>query len=78
MFLTLTVKNCRGEDLKSTIQMLLKGFDRMFRRAVFKKYVLGFIRSLEVTYNEQTRVPSALARIDFDEERLLVFQKRGR
>ena len=55
VFLTLTVKNCRGEDLKSTIQMLLKGFDRMFRRAVFKKYVLGFIRSLEVTYNEQTR-----------------------
>ncbi|HFI0458405.1 TPA: protein rep [Streptococcus suis] len=55
IFLTLTVKNCKGEDLKSTIQMILKGFDRMFRRAVFKKHVLGFIRSLEVTYNEQTR-----------------------
>ncbi len=55
VFLTLTVKNCKGEDLKSTIQMILKGFDRMFRRAVFKKNVLGFIRSLEVTYNEKTR-----------------------
>lgn len=55
VFLTLTVKNCRGEDLKDTIKMIHKGFDKMFRRAVLKKYCLGFIRSLEVTYNEQTR-----------------------
>lgn len=55
VFLTLTVKNCHGADLKDTIKMIHKGFDKMFRRAVFKKYCLGFIRSLEVTYNEQTR-----------------------
>lgn len=55
VFLTLTVKNCSGDDLKDTIKMIHSGFDKMFRRAVFKKYCKGFIRSLEITYNEQTR-----------------------
>lgn len=55
VFLTLTVKNCHGDYLHDTIKMIQHGFDKMFRRAVFKKYCMGFIRSLEVTYNEQTR-----------------------
>lgn len=55
VFLTLTVKNCHGDNLKDTIKMIHSGFDKMFRRAVFKKYCKGFIRSLEVTYNEHTR-----------------------
>lgn len=55
VFLTLTVKNCHGSFLKDTIKTIHKGFDKMFRRAVFKKYCMGFIRSLEVTYNPETR-----------------------
>lgn len=52
LFLTLTVKNAEGEALSSTISQLTKSFDRLFRRAKVKKNLLGYLRSVEVTYNE--------------------------
>ena len=52
LFLTLTVKNTEGEALSSTISQLTKSFDRLFRRAKVKKNLLGYLRSVEVTHNE--------------------------
>lgn len=52
LFLTLTVKNVDGKDLNSTISQLTQSFDRLFRRAKVKKNLLGYLRSVEVTHNE--------------------------
>lgn len=52
LFLTLTIENCQGEDLKNTIDGMLEGFDRMFRLKKIKDTVKGWFRALEVTYNK--------------------------
>ena len=49
MFITLTVKNCTGENLASNITSLLKAWDRLYKRKPFANYSLGAIRSCEVT-----------------------------
>lgn len=51
LFLTLTVKNCRGDDLKAEINRLLKSWDKLSRRKFFKQAVRGWFRALEVTYS---------------------------
>lgn len=51
LFLTLTVKNCKGADLSETIDLMMKGFSAMFRRARVKKSILGCFRALEITHN---------------------------
>lgn len=53
LFLTLTVKNVKGSDLKESLTDLTKSFDRLFRRAKVKKNLIGFMRATEVTYNEE-------------------------
>lgn len=53
IFLTLTVKNVQGDSLSESISDLSKAFDRLFRRAKVGKQLLGYLRSLEVTYNEK-------------------------
>lgn len=53
IFLTLTVKNVRGEDLGDEMTRLTKSFDRLFRRAKVKKAVIGYLRAIEVTYNAE-------------------------
>lgn len=53
-FLTLTVKNCYSSELSSTIDAMLKGFDRMLKRRKVKDVVVGYYRGLEVTYNRKT------------------------
>lgn len=53
IFLTLTVKNCYGEDLKDTLDLMTGSFNKLTRRKVFKDAVNGYFRSLEVTYNEE-------------------------
>ena len=55
LFLTLTVKNVEGQALNSTISQLTKSFDRLFRRAKVKKNLLGYLRSVEVTHNENDK-----------------------
>ena len=52
IFLTLTVKNVEGEALNSTISQLTKSFDRLFKRAKVQRNLLGYLRSVEVTHNE--------------------------
>lgn len=52
LFLTLTLKNVAGNDLNKTLTLLTQSFDRLFRRAKVKKNLLGYLRSVEVTHNE--------------------------
>ena len=51
ILLTLTVKNCAGYDLSSTIDAMFAGFQRLTQLKRWKDSVLGYFRSLEVTYD---------------------------
>lgn len=51
LFLTLTVENCTGDDLKETISHLMESWQRFSQRKLFKDSVLGWFRALEVTRN---------------------------
>lgn len=53
MFITLTIKNCTGAELADNITLLLKAWDRLYKRKPFASYSLGAIRSCEVTYNKE-------------------------
>lgn len=53
LFLTLTIKNCNLQDLKQTIDIMLKGYDRLLKRRKVKKAFKGCIRSLEITHNKK-------------------------
>lgn len=52
LLLTLTVPNCSGDNLSSTIDLLMKSFDRLMKRRELKKIVKGWYRGLEVTFNK--------------------------
>jgi plasmid rolling circle replication initiator protein Rep len=51
LFLTLTVPNCKGSDLNSTIDKLLKSFENLRHDKRWKNAVCGFFRVLEITHN---------------------------
>lgn len=53
LFLTLTVKNVEGDKLKSTISELTEAFRRLMMYKKVKRNLLGYLRSIEVTYNEK-------------------------
>lgn len=53
-FLTLTVKNCKPEELRYTLQKLAEDWNRMMVQRGMKKIVWGWARSLEITYNPRT------------------------
>ena len=55
ILLTLTVPNCEIKNLKTTIQEMNKGWDRLSKRKFFKDKILGFIRATEVTKNHDTK-----------------------
>lgn len=52
IFATLTAPNCKGEELKQEINKYNKSFELMFKRKEFR-FVKGFVRKLEVTYNHE-------------------------
>lgn len=53
IFLTLTVKNCPLEDLRTTIQGMSKAWNKF---VLYKDFpATGWVRSLEVTRNDKTR-----------------------
>lgn len=63
LFITLTVKNCdaTAAALKETIDALNDGFKRLVDKrkkykaaAKFQQYCLGYMKCIEVTYNEKT------------------------
>ena len=49
--LTLTVKNCAPADLSKTISEMMVGFKRWQQRRTIRDQIVGFARSLEITYN---------------------------
>lgn len=51
ILLTLTVKNCPIEELRSTVEWMHKSWERFVKRKSFPG--VGFIRSLEVTRNKK-------------------------
>lgn len=53
--LTLTVKNVPAEKLSEEITHLMKSIDRMHKTSLWKEKVLGFFRSLEITYNSESK-----------------------
>lgn len=52
IFLTLTQRNVKGEQLKEELDNILYAFKRFIQLKQIKKISLGFMRSLEVTYNK--------------------------
>ena len=58
LFLTLTVRNCGECELKETIDDMLKGYDRFFKKPAIKKVILGAYRALEVTHNTDEKSKS--------------------
>lgn len=53
IFVTLTVKSCKSDEVKSNIDVLLNGFRNLTRLTRIKKAWKGMIRSIEVTYNTE-------------------------
>lgn len=51
LFLTLTIKNCSGDELQETINHLMDSYQRFTQRKLFKKVVIGWFRAFEVTRN---------------------------
>lgn len=58
IFLTLTVRNCKGENLSETIDQMNNAFSLMTGKSKtlaitkgLKKYILGHFKAIEVTYN---------------------------
>lgn len=54
IFITLTMKNVSSLEAPEAISTLLKAWDKMTRRAAYKRAWHGFVRSVEVTYNTKT------------------------
>jgi plasmid rolling circle replication initiator protein Rep len=57
IFLTLTVKNCRGEALEQEIKRILTAWNKLTKtaRSTFRRSFLGTFRALEITYNPHTK-----------------------
>jgi plasmid rolling circle replication initiator protein Rep len=51
IFVTLTQRNVKGEELKEEIDRLYKAYNNLMRRKKIKLMSLGWFRALEVTYN---------------------------
>lgn len=51
LFLTLTVRNVRGEDLAATLDAMQEGWHRMQINRAYKRRVRGAMRTLEITRN---------------------------
>lgn len=51
IFVTLTVKNCSGDDLGHTLDNLTSGFTRLMNYARVNKAVKGWYRGIEITHN---------------------------
>ena len=49
VLLTLTLKNCDWLQLRENIERMMEGWKKLSRRAVFRRAVLGWARTFEVT-----------------------------
>jgi plasmid rolling circle replication initiator protein Rep len=57
IFLTLTIRNCTGEELPETLDRLLSAWNGLTsnKRQPFRKSFLGTLRSIEITYNRRAK-----------------------
>ena len=57
LFVTLTVRNCKGEEIRETICLLVKSFYKFYKNKLKKNnkkgFSNGFYRSVEITYNKE-------------------------
>lgn len=51
LFLTLTVRNCKGEDLRDTLTLLTGSWKKLIDRRPVKRAVKGWFRAIEITRN---------------------------
>lgn len=54
IFLTLTLKNCSGNDLSLTLDNIFKGWSLLWKQRKMERICKGWFRALEVTYNKQS------------------------
>lgn len=50
----LTIRNCTAEELRPVLCQLTEGFTRLKKRQLWNDYILGYARSVEVTYNKES------------------------
>jgi len=65
IFATLTTRNCAITELNETVKAMNKAFDRLTKRRGLKPYILGYIRSMEVTRNPVTGEANAHIHVIF-------------
>lgn len=53
-FITLTAPNCYTRQLRAQLKALSGAWNRLTNRKVIKDNILGWARSVEITYNEKT------------------------
>ncbi len=54
IFVTLTVKNCKAEELNQTVDSVLNGFYLLRRKSLWMNAIRGYYRALEITYNSES------------------------
>ena len=54
IFLTLTIRNCKGESLPAEIDNMVSAFKRLNLRKQFRDAVRGWVKVFEITYNWST------------------------
>lgn len=55
LFITLTVPNCPGGELRDTISHLNKGIDKLFKREPYRSVFKAWITKVETTYNARRK-----------------------
>lgn len=50
----LTVRNCRLTELRDVLKQITQGFTRLKKRRLWQDYIMGYLRSVEITYNAET------------------------
>lgn len=55
LFLTLTLKNCKNEELSSVLDIIFRGWYQMTKHRKFNRIVQGWFRALEITYNQESK-----------------------
>ncbi|MDA2113618.1 protein rep [Bacillus cereus] len=53
LFLTFTIPNVEGEDLRDALTELSDGWKRLSERKKYKHWIVGGVRKTEVTYNKK-------------------------
>jgi len=64
IYAVFTVKNCAIAELRNTIKLINKAFDRLYKRKELKHFK-GYFRTLEVTRNQETNEAHPHANVIF-------------